>query len=68
MLGEDVIPQFVAKPTAKKRGRPKKALGLEAAKTPKIIKTSYKAERPAGVLKTNAKRGRPKKVQIVEPA
>ena len=33
--------------TAKKRGRPKKALGLEAAKTPKMIKTSYKAERPA---------------------
>ena len=36
-MGEDVIPQFVAKPTAKKRGRPKKALGLEDAKTPKIL-------------------------------
>ena len=70
VLGEDVIPQFVAKPMAtggasgKRRGRPKKNLGLEDAKTP-VIKTAYKTERPADTVKRG--RGRPRKVQIVEP-
>ena len=67
-LGTDVVPQFVAKPTAKKRGRPPKALGLEKAKTPKLIKTTYKAERSTMLKpKVPLARGRPKKVQIVEP-
>ena len=70
VLGEDVIPQFIAKPTAKKKGRPKKNVRLEDAKTP-VIKTTYKAakELPAGTAGASGKRGRgrPRKVQIVEP-
>jgi len=58
------VPQFVAMPTAKpKRIRKKKALGLEVA-APTIVKQKLKVAAPT-VEKRG--RGRPKKVQIVEP-
>ena len=63
-LGGDEVPQFVAMPTAPaKRTRKKKTLGLEAA-APTIVKKKLKVEAPVGEKRG---RGRPKKVQIVEP-
>jgi len=63
-LGGDEVPQFVALPTAPaKRIRKKKALGLEAA-APTIVKKKLKVEAPVGEKRG---RGRPRKVQIVEP-
>jgi len=65
-LGEDVIPQFQAKPvTPARRGRPPKNLGLEdAKKTPG--KRIVKAKAPEQVIKTPGK-SRNRKVVVVEP-
>ena len=65
VLGGDEVPQFVAMPTATpaKRIRKKKTLGLEAA-APTTIKPKLKVAPP--VVEKRG-RGRPRKVQIVEP-
>ena len=63
-LGGDEVPQFVAMPTAHaKRTRKKKTLGLEAA-APTMVKKKLKVAPPTGEKRG---RGRPRKVQIVEP-
>ena len=66
-LGEDVVPQFKASPvTPARRGRPPKNLGLEVAKmTPS--KRILKPKALEQVIKTPGKRGRPRKVVVVEP-
>ena len=71
VLGGDEVPQFVAMPTAPaKRIRKKKALGLEVA-APTIVKQKLKVATPKPQVATPSGikrgRGRPKKVQIVEP-
>ena len=65
VLGGDEVPQFVAMPTAKpaKRTRKTKTLGLDAS-APTILKPKLKVAAPVGEKRG---RGRPRKVQIVEP-